>query len=94
MNPFQPAAADDFGPGHGNLGVAAKDVGFEQFRGDSLLAGVDDFLAGGGGADLVEVARFEGVAEDDTHKGTESGVDWFALTKGISAIRVAARGVA
>ena len=41
LNPFEPAAADHFGPGNGDFGVAAEDVGFEELRRDSLLASID-----------------------------------------------------
>ena len=67
LNPFEAAAADDFGPEDRDFCMATEDVGFEELGRDAFLAGVDDFVAGGSGADLVEVARVEGVAEDDAH---------------------------
>ena len=47
---------------------AAKD-----FRGDALLAGVDQFGLGHNGGDLLEVFCFDGITEDDSH-GDEWGV--------------------
>ena len=42
LDPLQPALADDAVPIDGHLGMAAEDVGGEEFLGDPLLAGVDD----------------------------------------------------
>jgi hypothetical protein len=42
-----------------------------DFRGDVLLAGVDQFGGGRGGGDLVDVPFFNGVAKDDAHRCSE-----------------------
>ena len=67
LNPLQPAAPHDLRPRHRHFGVAAEDVGVEQFRGDPLLPSIDHFVAGRGGANLLQVTRLDGVAKDDSH---------------------------
>src|SRR5438105_2602357 len=86
LNPFQPATAYDLRPRNGHFRVTAEDVRFEQLLGNPILPRIDDLMPRRSGADVVVMALFEGVAEDDAHN--------FSLTKGILAISVAARGVA
>ena len=69
LDPLQPALADDAVPIDGHLGMAAEDVGREEFLGDALLAGVDDFGLRHGGGDLARCLGSTGIAEDDAHGG-------------------------
>ena len=55
LDPLEAALADDAVPIDGHLGMAAEDVGGEEFGGHPLLAGVDDLGLRGGGGDLPEV---------------------------------------
>ena len=80
LDPVEPLAAADFVPGNGNFGVAAKNVGVEQFFSDVFLAGVDDVVVGSRGSDLGDVASFDRVAENDSFTA------WAAGT-GLSGIR-------
>ena len=66
LDPMEPLAAADFVPGDGNFGVAAKNVGIQQFSSDMLLAGVDDVVVRGGRGDLGDVPGFDRVAENDS----------------------------
>ena len=74
LNPLQPAATDDFRPRYRHLGMAAEDIRLEQLLRDSLLTRIDDFVAQSRGADLLKVALFERIAEDDTHGKLRSEV--------------------
>src|SRR3954462_14316906 len=65
LDPLEPAIVADFVPINGDFGVAAEDVGGGELGGDVFLAGIDDFVAGGGGPDLGKVTRLDGVAEDE-----------------------------
>ena len=68
LNPAQTTTGDDLVPGHRPLlGVPAKDVGPEDLLGDPLLPCIDNFGVGRGRRDLLQVVRFDGVANYDTH---------------------------
>ena len=43
-----------------------KDVRRRQLLGNVLLSSIDDFTVGRRGLDLIDVALFDGVAEDDS----------------------------
>ena len=71
LDPLQPALPDHAVPIDRHLGMAAEDVGPEDFLGDPLLAGIDDFGLGDGGGDLPRCSGFDRIAKDDAHGGLE-----------------------
>ena len=60
LDPLQPSLADHAVPIDRHLGVAAENVGREDFLGDLLLAGIDDLGPGRGGGNLPEVTGSTG----------------------------------
>ena len=68
LNPLEPAATDDFRPGHGHFGMAAENVGFQDLVSDAFLAGIDDFMPRRDGANLLQVSRLVLKAKDDAHR--------------------------
>lgn len=87
LDPVEPLAAADFVPRDWNFGMAAKNVGVEQFFSDVLLAGIDDIVVGGRGGDLGDVPGLDRVAENDsfsTGGGTVTNrwrlwLDWHSI---------------
>ena len=67
LDPLESSLSDDGVPVDGHLGMAAENVGLEDFLGDALLAGVDDLGLGRRGGDLPDVFRLDGIAKDDAH---------------------------
>jgi hypothetical protein len=47
--------------------MSEEDVGIEQFGGDPLLAGVDDFMAWRGCGQQFQVTGLNGIARYDSH---------------------------
>ena len=68
LDPLQPAVSHDFGPGDGDFGVAAENIGQGEFGSDPFLARIDHLRSRWArGHNLFVVAGFEGVAEDKAH---------------------------
>jgi len=68
LDPMQPALSDYAVPIDGDFGVSAKHVGIEQFAGHPFLAGVDNFSPRHCRGDLLAMAFFDRIAEDDAHE--------------------------
>jgi hypothetical protein len=67
LDPTEPSLAHHAVPVHRDLGVSAEDVRLEQLFRDPFLPGINDLGAGRAGSDLLAVARFDRIAEDDSH---------------------------
>ena len=74
LNPPQPAPPYHLGPIDGHLGVSAENIRSQDFAGDALLPGIDEFGIGRGGGDLRQVTLLDRVAEDNPHSGFRQGV--------------------
>ncbi len=72
LDPLQLSLADDAVPIDRHLGVAAEDVGGEDFRGNLLLRGVDDLGLRHDCGNLLQVTGLGDVAENDAHGRRES----------------------
>ena len=85
LNPAEPPLPHDIVPGHGNLGVAAENVGGEKLLGDAFLAGVDDLGLRRGCRDLGDVPGLDRVTEDDSRR---TALPSLAISVGLAYYKV------